>query len=111
MDILTVEKCLAVLSVGWAALFTTAHTDIPVQTTETETTTPQYKLYPTCGIVTEISDTEWVFTDFGGNERVVEEDPEDWCEGDIVSAIMSDNCTPEIYDDIIIQTRYSGWVY
>ena len=78
-------------------------------TPATETT---YSLYPTCGIVTEVSATEMVFTDFNGNEWAVVGDPEDWAEGDIVSAIMSDNCTPEnIYDDVIVQTRYSGWVY
>lgn len=34
---------------------------------------------------------------------------DDWQDGDIVSAIMSDNETPDnIYDDVIISARYSG---
>ena len=69
----------------------------PIATTET--TIPQYSLYPTCGVVSELNEAS-----FKGIE--------DWAEGDIVSAIMSDNCTPEsIYDDIVVQTRYCGWVY
>ena len=35
---------------------------------------------------------------------------EDWFEGDICSVIMDKNGTPEVYDDIILQTRYTGWV-
>lgn len=35
---------------------------------------------------------------------------EDWFEGDICSVIMDKNGTPEVYDDIILQTRYAGWV-
>ena len=79
----------------------------------TETTIPQYSLYPTCGVVSELNEANdlVIFTDFNGNEWSFK-GIEDWAEGDIVSAIMSDNCTPEsIYDDIVVQTRYCGWVY
>lgn len=102
-----VKALLATLAIGSALILN------PVKEMETITEIPQYgyKLYPTCGIVTEISETEWTFTDFGGKKWPVKEDPEDWSEGDIVAAIMSDNGTPETNDDIIIQTRYSGWVY
>lgn len=33
---------------------------------------------------------------------------EDWTVGDICSMVMDDNGTTEIYDDIIINTRYNG---
>lgn len=82
----------------------------PIATSET--TTPQYSLYPACGVVSELNEANdlVIFTDFNGNEWSFK-GIEDWAEGDIVAAIMSDNCTPEIYDDIIVQTRYCGWVY
>ena len=35
---------------------------------------------------------------------------EDWTEGDLVSMIMDDNGTELIYDDIIVQVRYGGYV-
>ena len=35
---------------------------------------------------------------------------EDWLEGDVCSAILWDNDTDIIYDDVILTTRYSGWV-
>ena len=35
---------------------------------------------------------------------------EDWMEKDLVSMIMDDNDTELIYDDIIIQVRYGGYV-
>lgn len=39
---------------------------------------------------------------------------EDWAPGDMAAAIMDDNGTPEIFDDIILRTRYTGaaeWFY
>lgn len=36
---------------------------------------------------------------------------EDWYEGDVASMMMCDNGTDDyIFDDIIISTKYSGWV-
>lgn len=36
---------------------------------------------------------------------------EDWYEGDICTVTMWDNDTPDtVYDDEILQTRYSGWI-
>lgn len=35
---------------------------------------------------------------------------EDWYEGDICTVTMYDNGTDEVYDDEILQTRYSGWI-
>lgn len=110
---MTIRKLLtSLVCVGIATLSPIAATEVVTQT-PTETITPQYSLYPTCGVVSELNETNdlVIFTDFNGNEWSFK-GIEDWAEGDIVSAIMSDNCTPEsIYDDIIVQTRYCGWVY
>ena len=67
-------------------------------------------LYPTCGVVTEVNSTEMTFADFSGNLWTVL-DPQDYAEGDRIAAIMDDNGTPIIYDDIVVSTKYCGWVY
>lgn len=56
-------------------------------------------------------DSDKVFlVDFNGNEWTIS-GIEDWMEGDVASAIMSDNGTPEIYDDAILDIRYSGYIW
>ena len=67
--------------------------------------------YPTSGIVTAVGEDFMVFTDFNGNEWTINNDPEDWICGDIVSAIMDKNGTEIIYDDEVVSTKYSGWIY
>jgi len=67
-------------------------------------------LYPTCGVVTEVTESEMTFADFSGNLWTVL-DPQDYEEGDRIAAIMDDNGTPIIYDDIVVSTKYCGWVY
>lgn len=71
--------------------------------------TPQAQTYPTTMIVTETdtaTDTV-VCEDYNGNLWEFE-GIEDWAEGDIVAAIMSDNATEIIYDDEFVMVRYSG---
>lgn len=72
----------------------------------------EIKQYPTCGTVTEINreNGKVVVKDFNGNLWAFE-GSEDWIEGDICAMIMSDEGTPEIYDDVIVQVRYCGWNY
>ena len=48
--------------------------------------------------------------DFNGNLWEFE-GVEDWQEGDIVAFIMNDNGTEEIFDDVIVDLKYCGWVY
>lgn len=67
--------------------------------------------YPTTGIVTTVGEGFMVFTDFNGNEWTINGDPEDWVCGDIVSAIMNSKGTDIIYDDEVVSTKYSGWIY
>ncbi len=50
-----------------------------------------------------------VCVDFNGNEWSFE-GIADWCVDDYATMIMCDNGTPEIYDDIICDVRYSGWL-
>lgn len=68
-------------------------------------------LYATTGVVTETNTTTntVTFADFNGNEYSFY-GVEDWEEGDIVSAIMSDNGTETILDDEIVSVRYSGYI-
>ena len=77
-----------------------------------ETETLEIKHYPSCGTVVEINceNGEVVVEDFNGNLWAFE-GSEDWLEGDICAMIMSDEATPEIYDDVIVQVRYCGWNY
>lgn len=46
--------------------------------------------------------------DFGSEECFQFYGIEDWQVGDVVSLIMSNNGTPEIYDDMILDCRYTG---
>ena len=72
----------------------------------------QHEIYPTSMIVTEIDYENDLVTivDFTGNAFQFF-GCEDWCENDICAVIMDDNGTPEtIYDDIITQVRYCGYI-
>ena len=75
---------------------------------ETETAP---SLYPMMGVVTEVNyatDTVTI-VDFNGNEWEFSE-CEDWFVGDVCASIMSDNGTPLIFDDEIVQVKYDGWL-
>lgn len=70
-------------------------------------------LYPKTFTVSAVDlDNDMVFlVDFNGNEWCIS-GIEDWAEGDVASAIMSDNGTPDsIYDDKILDIRYSGYLW
>lgn len=51
-----------------------------------------------------------ILQDYSGNVWTWE-GIEDWCKGDIASALMSDNGTKKINDDEIIKLQYSGYFY
>lgn len=68
-------------------------------------------VYPLCGIVTEVNYAEDYITIEVFNGNMWEwEGTEDWNEGDIAAMIMDDNGTEIIYDDIIMDISYNGWV-
>ena len=71
-----------------------------------------HDIYPKSAIVTEVDyENDLVtITDFSGRMYAFY-GCDDWYEGDICAAIMDDNGTPEtVYDDIILEVRYCGWV-
>lgn len=63
--------------------------------------------YPKSFIINEVDYENHILYlhDFNGEEWIYEE-TDDWTPGDFVAAIMDDNGTLEIYDDIIIMLRY-----
>ena len=65
-------------------------------------------IYPTCGVITEVTEETATFEDCKGNLWEFSE-PEDYEVGDIVSVIMSDSGTETIYDDEIITVQYCGY--
>lgn len=66
--------------------------------------------YPNAGVVISIENDIVTFECQNGNQFSFY-GAEDWCEGDIVAAIMYDAGTPKVLDDEVIETRYVGWVY
>ena len=78
-------------------------------TTETGNENVPCKEYPLTTVVTETGTKEIVVTDFNGNDWIYETDDE-WEIGDYCSMIMSDNGTESIYDDIIVNVRYNGYL-
>lgn len=70
-------------------------------------------IYPMAMVVFEINnktDTV-VFKDFNGNLWNYTNGTEDWAVGDLAGIIMYDNNTEIIYDDIIIDARYCGYLF
>ena len=67
------------------------------------------ELYPKTFIVSYVDyeNNLLYLQDFQGHEWICE-DCEDWTENDIAAAIMDDNDTQEIYDDIIVVLQYQG---
>ena len=70
---------------------------------------PDAELYPRTGIVTGIDrDADVVtWTDGAGLDWSFY-GCEDWMIGDHVAAIMDDNGTATVYDDVIVTARYAG---
>lgn len=69
-----------------------------------------YNLYANSFAVVEVTEDYVLCVDFSGNEWAFDNVTDDWFEGDIVSCIMCDMGTEEIYDDEIVTADYSGWV-
>lgn len=69
------------------------------------------EIYPQTFFVndTDCARDTLILIDFNGNEWLWS-GIEDYEKGDIIAAIMEDNGTEIIYDDIIINIRYSGYI-
>ena len=67
------------------------------------------EVYPMAVTVVDISEALDVVTVKDTNENLWQfHGIEDYMVGDVVACIVDTNGTPEIKDDIIIQTRYNG---
>lgn len=67
------------------------------------------EVYPMAVTVVDISEALDVVTVKDSNENLWQfHGVEDYMVGDVVACIVDTNGTPEIKDDIIIQTRYNG---
>lgn len=68
-------------------------------------------LYPETMIVTEIDETQDLVTlECANGNQFQFYGVEDYFEGDLVSLIMYNNGTAEVYDDMILSARYAGTV-
>lgn len=65
--------------------------------------------YPDTMVVTEATDEYMVFEDANGNRHFVNEPAEDMEIGDFVSVLMDKNGTDIVYDDTIVDWKYSGF--
>lgn len=72
----------------------------------------ELNVYPATLVVTNVDYENYKieFENATGYHYEVDEYPEDYQVGDVVSAIMYGNQTPEITDDVIVTCRYSGFV-
>lgn len=65
--------------------------------------------YPDTYIITQINRSDDIVTMSDAEGNLFEfEGCEDWSKGDVVSAIMYNSQTEEIYDDVVIKVRYAG---
>jgi len=72
-------------------------------------TTTESETYPLTGIITEIDEgNDFVVFECANGNQFSFYGVEDWMVGDVVSAIMDDNGTPEVKDDKIVKIHYSG---
>lgn len=82
--------------------------EVPVEVVK-EVERGNENLYPLCGTVVDVDyyDNTVVFQTANGN-RFQFYGCEDWEEGDTAAAIMDNNGTETVYDDIIMMVRYCG---
>lgn len=65
--------------------------------------------YPATYVVTEVDYTDDVVVICDANGNLFEfEGCDDWQKGDLVSAIMYNSQTKQIYDDVIVKVKYTG---
>lgn len=72
--------------------------------------TIQKEIYADCGAILEEPNENVIITMQNGNQFSFENSEGDWMTGDLVSVIFDNNGTEEVFDDIIISCRYSGWI-
>lgn len=70
----------------------------------------QKEIYADCGAILEDPTDTVIITMQNGNQFSFENFDGDWMTGDLVSVIFDSNGTEEVFDDIIISCRYSGYI-
>ena len=76
---------------------------------ETETKV-EVKQYPSVAIVVDVNyESNVVALQDSNGEILAFTGTEDWMVGDVAALIMSDNGTEKVYDDEIIDARYSSF--
>lgn len=70
--------------------------------------------YPDCGLVTNVTEVGGVYEVEilmqNGNQFAFATEDCDWCLNDIAAVVFNSQGTPEIYDDVIVDVKYSGYV-
>lgn len=66
--------------------------------------------YADCGLIMDEPDDVVCVTMQNGNVFTFKDDDGDWSVGNLVSILFDDSGTPIVYDDKILDCRYSGWV-
>ena len=69
-------------------------------------------IYADCGLIMKKPSKKGrvVITMQNGNQFAFTDKDEDWMVGDLVAVVFDDNGTEKVYDDIILSTRYCGWI-
>jgi hypothetical protein len=70
----------------------------------------QLGFYAQSTVVSEVKDDVVTITDANGNDWQFN-GAEDWLEGDVCTITFCDNGTETIYDDVIVNTKYDGYIY
>lgn len=72
---------------------------------------PAGNLYPKTAVIVDLHEEEdLVIAEDANGQNWCFSGIEDWCIGDLASMLMDDMGTEIIYDDEIVDTRYSGYV-
>lgn len=66
--------------------------------------------YADCGLVIEVNDSLITYQTQNGNVFTFLCEDETFYVGDLVATIMCDNGTQEVFDDIVVGSRYVGWI-
>ena len=106
-QILTFLICIGILGTGCS----TAFHAVNKTTEEKQILKIRHNAIADCGIILDQPDEDVIVTLYNGHMFAFEnEDPGEWEIGDIVTLLFDDNGTEIIYDDVIIDYRYSGHI-
>ena len=106
-QILTFLICVGILGTGCSTAFHAVNKTAE----EKQISEIHHNTIADCGIILDQPDEIVIVTLYNGNMFAFQnEDVGEWEIGDIVTLLFDDNGTEIIYDDIIIDYRYSGHI-